>query len=247
MAAPLRALSIKSKTALVATAGALLLFAAFAAYEIHRVRADMQAVLGAQQLTLISSIAAELDDKILATHRALIVTAGATPPELAANLPALEQSLIGQPGYRSLFDDVFVLGRDGRVLIDLPVRGRRGISVADREYFSRTVDLKKPVISEPYMGRGPVQESAVMMTAPILNRQGEVVAVLAGNIHPLRSNFLGKLCEARVGSTGQFALFATDRTIIVSRDTSRIMTKGPPPGASASFDHAVAGREGWEE
>jgi PAS domain S-box-containing protein len=247
MATPFRALSIKSKTALVTTASVLLFFTAFAAYEIHRVRADMQTVLGAQQLTLISSIAAELDDKVLATHRALIVTAEATSPELAANPTSLERGLVEQPGYRSLFDDVFVIGRDGRVLIDLPPRNRRGISVADRDYFFRTVESRKPVISAPYMGRGPVLEAAVMMTAPILNRQGEVVAMLAGNLHPLRTNFLGKLREARVGVTGQFALFATDRTIIVSRDTDRILTKGPPPGTSPSFDHAVAGREGWEE
>jgi PAS domain S-box-containing protein len=247
MIALFNAWSIKSKAALVTTAGVLLLFTAFAAFEIQRIRVEMQAMLGAQQLTLISRLADELDDKIMAAHRALIVTAEATPPDALDNLAALERRLLDQPGYRSLFDDVFVIGRDGRVLIDLPARQRRGIDVHDRDYVRDTLRSRKPVISEPYTGRGPVVEPAVMMTAPILDRNGEVVAMLTGNIHSLRPNFLGKLREAHVGATGRFALFSRNRTIIVSQDAERIMTQGPAPGISPFFDHAVAGKKGWEE
>jgi two-component system NtrC family sensor kinase len=195
-------LSVKSKAALVTTAGVLVLFATFAVFEMHRVQAEMQAVLGAQQLTLLSSIADELDDKVRSTHKALIVTAEATTPKMLADPPALERNLRDQPGYRSLFDDVFVIGRDGRVLIDLPVLKRRGIDVHDRDYFRGTLDTRKPVISAPYMGRG-LKEPSVTMTAPILDRKGEVAGMLTGVIHPLKANFLGKLREARVGATGR--------------------------------------------
>ncbi len=247
MGALFHPLSVKSKAALVTTAGVLLLFAAFTVFELRHIRTEMQAVLGAQQFTLISSIAGELDDKIRSTHRALIVTAEATPPEMLADLAAMERSLRRQPGYRSFFDDVFLIRRNGLVLIDLPVLERRGIDVHDRDYFRRTLDTRKPVISEPYIGRGPVKEPAVMMTAPILDRSGEVVGILSGNIHPLKVNLLGKLREARVGVTGRFILFSRDRTIIVSREPDRIMTKGPEPGVTPYLDNAMAGREGWEE
>jgi len=246
MVVSLRKLSIKSKAALVTTVGVLLLFAAFAMLEIHRVRAEMRALLGAQQLSLVARVADELDDKIRSTHGALIVTAQATPPAMAADLAAMERSLRDQPGFRSLFDDVYLIGRDGRVLIDLPALERRGIDVRDREYFRRTMETRKPVISEPYMGRGR-KEPTVMMTAPILDADGRVVGILAGAIHPLRPNFLGKLREARAGTTGRFALFGMDRTIIVSQYAERIMSKGPAPGVSQYFDNAMAGREGWEE
>jgi diguanylate cyclase (GGDEF)-like protein/PAS domain S-box-containing protein len=71
--------------------------------------------------------------------------------------------------------------------------------------------------------------------------------VLAGSLDLLRPNFLGKLRTASVGKTGSFALFGRDRTIIISRDADRIMTRGPAPGESPYFDSAVAGQEGWQE
>ncbi len=125
----MRPLSVKSKAALVTTLpGVLLLFAAFAAIEVERVHTEMQRVLGEQQLKLISPIADALDGKIEAAQRALMVTAEVTPAGLFADPAALESRLLEQPGYRSQFDDVFVIGRDGRVLIDLPVLGRRAAS-----------------------------------------------------------------------------------------------------------------------
>jgi PAS domain S-box-containing protein len=239
-------LSIKSKAALFAAAGVLFVLTVFAGIEVHRVRAEMQEVLGSQQLTLISRIADALDDRISSTHRALIVTAEAVPPAALADVAAMERSLSGQPGFRSLFDDVYLIGRDGKVLIDMPPLNRRGIDVTDRDYFRRSLESRKPVISDPYVGRGR-KEPTVMMAAPIVGRDGEVAGVLAGAIHLFEPNFLGKLRQARVGSSGRFILISRDRTIIASQDADRIMTKGPEPGLSPAFDHAIAGNEGWEE
>jgi hypothetical protein len=84
-------------------------------------------------------IAAEFDDKIAVTHRALIATAAGIPPGLIDDPQALARALEKQPGYRSLFDDVFVIGRDGRVLLEFPDLKRRGIDVSDRNYFRRTM------------------------------------------------------------------------------------------------------------
>ncbi len=239
-------MSIKSKAALFAAAGVLFVLTVFAGIEVHRVRAEMQEVLGSQQLTLISRIADALDDRIRSTHGALIVTADAVPPAALSDLAAVEHSLSGQPGFRSLFDDVYLIGRDGKVLIDLPPLNRRGIDVTDRDYFRRTLETRKPVISDPYIGRGR-KEPTVMMAAPIIGSNGEVAGVLAGAIHLFEPNFLGKLRQARVGSSGRFILVSKDRTIIASQDANRIMTKGPEPGLSLAFDHAIAGNEGWED
>ncbi len=134
-------LSIKTKAALIATVGVLTVFFAFATIEAGQIRRDMQQVIGRQQLTLVKRIAAEFDDKIAVTHRALIATAAGIPPALIDDPQALARALEKQPGYRSLFDDVFVIGRDGRVLIEFPDLKRRGIDVSDRNYFRRTVHL----------------------------------------------------------------------------------------------------------
>jgi len=119
--------SIKFKAAFAATAGVLIVFVVVTALETSRVRSDMREAIGSQQLTLIARIAAELDDKIRLTHRALIVTAEAIPPELMNDPTALERRLQGQPGVRAVFDDVLVFGIDGKVLVDLPKLDRVGI------------------------------------------------------------------------------------------------------------------------
>jgi len=245
MTFPSRSLSVKAKAALVTTAGVLLLFALFAFIEVQRVRDSMRSVLGAQQLTLIAPLADELDDKIRASHRALIVSAATLPPEALADLAGLERSLLAQPALASLFDDLNVIGRDGRVLIDLPALRRRGIDVSGRDFFRRTLATRKPVISEPYVGT--LGQATVMMTAPILDRDGQVRAMLTGALHPLNTNFLGRLRGAQVGVSGRFALLARDRTIIISLTAGQVMVPGPAPGVSAVFDHAMAGRAGWEE
>jgi PAS domain S-box-containing protein len=239
-------LSIKTRAALFTTVGVLLAFGAFAVIEVQRIRGEMQEVLGAQQLTLISQIVDALDDRISSTHRALIIAAGTVPPTAFADLKTGEKALTEQAGVRSLFDDVYLIGSNGKVLIDLPALDRRGIEVQDREYFHRTMQTRAPVISEPYIGRGR-KEPTVTMTAPVLAADGSVAGMVTGTIHMLEPNFLGRLREAHVGATGRFALVGRDRTIIVSRDAARIMTEGPKPGESPAFDHAVSGHAGWEE
>jgi PAS domain S-box-containing protein len=239
-------LSIKSRAALFTTVGVLLAFAAFSTIEVQRIRGEMQEVLGQQQLTLISRIADALDDRILSTHGALIVTAEAMTPAAFSDLAAAERSLRSQPGFRSLFDDVYLINRDGKVVIDVPVLNRRGIDVTDRDYYKRTLATRKPVISEPYIGRAS-KEPTVMMSAPILSADGEVAGMLTGTIRLLQPNFLGRLREAHLGVTGRFSLISKDRTIIVSRNDDRIMAKGPEPGVSPFFDHSIAGQAGWEE
>ena len=239
-------LSIKTKAALIATVGVLTVFFAFATIEAGQIRRDMQQVIGRQQLTLVKRIAAEFDDKIAVTHRALIATAAGIPPALIDDSQALARALEKQPGYRSLFDDVFVIGRDGRVLIEFPDLKRRGIDVSDRNYFRRTMETAAPFISEPYMGRG-LKEPTVMMTAPLLDAKGRVAGMLTGALHPLKPNLLGRIRETSIGETGWFAMFTRERMIVVSRRESRIMTAGPAPGISTAFDHAMTGEAGWEE
>ena len=56
--------------------------------------------------------------------------------------------------------------------------------------------------------------------------------------------FLGHLADTRIGSSGYRYLFASDRTLIVHPDRSRILKKDVPPGTNPMFDRAVAGFQG---
>jgi diguanylate cyclase (GGDEF)-like protein/PAS domain S-box-containing protein len=238
--------SIKTKSTLIVTAGVVALLVLVSALEVYRVKADLREVLGTQQMTLVSRMADEIDEKLKSAHGVLIAVAKGIPLESVSDVGQLRKSLELRTGVRMLFDNVLVFSRTGTTVIDFGATGLEGASVADREFFRKTIEDRKPHISEPFLGQNS-KRPYVVLTAPILDRRGEVAAILAGSLDLLRPNFLGKLGTASVGRTGSFALLGRDRTIILSSDKDRIMTQGPAPGVSPYFDRAVAGREGWQE
>ena len=140
---------------------------------------------------------------------------------------------------RSLFDELAFVSPAGKVLVDSSERGRRGVDVSDREYFQHTVATRQPYISAPFMARA-LNQPIVVLTAPVIAANGELVGVLSGSLNLLRPNFLGRLSEMRIGNSGSFALFTRERLIVMSSDKSRIMTTGPAPGVSPYFDRATS-------
>lgn len=237
--------SIKTKVTLVATGTFAVLLALLAALQAYQVERDMSEVLGKAQFALVSGIAGEVDVKLRTAQQALILASGAIPSTAVGNHRELMRILEGQPTLQLTFDSLLVLGRNGSVLLGLPAVGIRGPSAADREYFQRTIKERTPVISEPFAGT-VIGQPVVVLTEPILDARGEVALVLAGTLHLLRPNLLGEVNNRRVGKTGTFALLGRNRTIILSGDSSRVMTQGPPPGVSPYFDNATSGQEGWE-
>jgi diguanylate cyclase (GGDEF)-like protein/PAS domain S-box-containing protein len=238
--------SIKTKVTLIFTVSVVALLVLVSALEVYRVKADLRELLGNQQMTLVSRVAEEIDEKLKSAHAVLIAVSKMVPPEIAGDRVRLRANLQSRPGLQLLFDNLLVFSSSGITLVDVEGSGLEGISVAEREFFREVMRERKPYISRPFLGKNS-KRPYVVLIAPILDRRGRVVSVLAGSLDLLRPNFLGKLRTASVGKTGSFALFGRDRTIIISRDADRIMTPGPAPGESAYFDSAVAGQEGWQE
>jgi PAS domain-containing protein len=238
--------SIKTKVTLIVTVCVVALLVLVSVLETYRVRADLREVLGNQQLTLVARMADDIDEKLKSAHGVLIAVSRTIPPEIADKPGQLRKNLESRAALQMLFDNLLVFSATGVTLVDLRGTGLEGTSVSDREYFRKVMSDRKPHISQPFLGRN-TKQPFVVLGAPLLGRRGEVVAVVGGSLNLLRPNFLGKLGTARVGKTGSFALLGRDRTIILSRDTDRIMTQGPAPGVSPYFDRAVAGEEGWQE
>jgi diguanylate cyclase (GGDEF)-like protein len=239
-------LSVKTKVTLIATALFLLSLVVVSSIQLHHVRAAMLLLLGEQQHGFVARVADDIDQKLQTSLNAIALTASALPPELVDDRQALEKWVEGKTGLRSLFSDIFVLSSKGSVLVDVPARGRRGLNVSEQENFRTTLARRKPYISKPFIGKA-LKQPVVTMSAPVLDRRGDVVALLIGSINLLQPNFLGSLADAKVGEGGSFSLMTRERLIVTSRDKDRIMTQGPPVGVSPYFDHAAAGLEGSEE
>ena len=239
-------MNIKAKVTLLTTAGFLGVLAIVSAIHMYRVSVDIKKLVGDQQFTLVARVAEEIDERLASRHQALIAVAKRVPAGIAGNARQLEDNLKNRPGILAVFDRVFFFSIEGQVLADLPVAKSLGINVSDREYIRQTIRTRKPYISQPFLSR-TMREPIIMFTAPVLDNRGEVVGILGATLNLLGENFLGKLGAAKIGDTGGYALLGRNRTIVMSRDKSRIMTQGPPPGVSAYFDRATAGQEGWEE
>jgi diguanylate cyclase (GGDEF)-like protein/PAS domain S-box-containing protein len=122
--------------------------------------------------------------------------------------------------------------------------GRRGRDYSFRDYFRRTVANGGPIISEPYRSSQVHNHPAVNFTAPIFDRQGHLAGVIAGSLDLTKNNFLGALSHARIGETGYYYLFNTDRLMIMHPDPTRVLQHDVPAGANRLFDKAIEGFEG---
>jgi signal transduction histidine kinase len=86
-----------------------------------------------------------------------------------------------------------------------------------------------------------------MMTAPVFDARGELLAVLGGAVDLLDDSVLGRTVHLHTGETGYFYLFDSNRTMILHPDPSRLLKQDIPPGANRLLDAAIGGFEGTGE
>jgi diguanylate cyclase (GGDEF)-like protein len=139
---------------------------------------------------------------------------------------------------------VFLLGPQGDILLDYPPHPEvRGRSMAFREYFSRTLAEKRGVVSAPYTSLR-TGRPVLTVTAPILDEQASVVAVVACSYDLLDPGILGGIRDQRLGRTGYLYLFDRTRLMILHPDSARILQRDIPLGANKALDQAIEGLEG---
>lgn len=195
----------------------------------------------AQQTTLVTRIAKELDDKLLVSQKALVSAArSVTPDHLTPGMA--RELLVTLPALASLFDNgVFIYTAEGKLLAGtIGEVARPGMDFSDREYVRATVAAGKPHISSPYISRQPHRHPVIMFTAPIFSRDGRLVALMGGSMDLLKENFLGSLAGAKVGRTGYFYLFTADETIMTHPHRGSILDRGLPPGVRDLYARGAA-------
>ena len=124
---------------------------------------------------------------------------------------------------------------------------RAGVNVSSRDYMKATIASRAGVISQPLRsiisGR-PI----VVVTAPILNAAGNVVAVMIGSIDLERDNFLAGINHGKVGRTGYFYAVTADGIFISHPVAERILQSALPLlPRSPALAAALRGFEGTVE
>lgn len=227
----------------------LLIVVTMTALALWVLRQDIYRSATHSQNVLIDSVRKDLDDKIQIRKETLTLNAGVLARDALPGAAELERHFATRPIMTAMFDAIFIADKNGKIVFDMPpLSGRRGISLADRDYFKTVMQTNAPAVSQPVAGKASFEPNIVFST-PLRNRDGEAIGVLAGILYLSRSNFLGTLGTARIGTNGYFFLAAKgdNPSFVMHAQRDRILKALPDAKANPHLAKALGGFEGTVE
>jgi diguanylate cyclase (GGDEF)-like protein/PAS domain S-box-containing protein len=242
-------LSLKTKLAFSVSCTMLLIVVTMTALALWVLHRDIDQSVANAQTVLVQSTAHDLDDKILQRREALALSAAVLTRASLPRPDELEAHFVTRPTLTGMFDAVFIADKDGKIVFDMPkVPGRRGISIAQRDYFKTLIETNAPVISPPMAGKISFEPS-IVFTSPLRNPAGEVIGVLGGILFLSKPNFLGALGTERIGRNGYFELITKgDKpTVVMHAQYDRILKPAPDAKTNPYLAQALDGFEGTIE
>jgi two-component system, cell cycle sensor histidine kinase and response regulator CckA len=210
---------------------------------------EMKQLVYSQQFSMVSALADQLDDKLIATQTELVTTAGTLTTGIVRDPEKLASFFADRPDTLAMFDNGLLLfSREGRLLAENP----REPELVARDYsaepyLKKTIETRSPQISPPFIPPQAHREPIIMFTAPVFGDNGDLIAILAGSLDLAKNNFLGKIGTVKVGERGYLYLFNNRGTMIVHPDRDRIGKEGSTPGRNMLYDRAMNGFEGAGE
>jgi signal transduction histidine kinase len=215
-------------------------------YASRILREDMTRMLGDQQFSTVSLLAAAVNAEMDQQLRSLEAIAGSISPALLNDKAALQSLLEQRQVLQSLFSGgTFATGIDGTAIADVPLStGRIGANFMEINSVAAALKEGKTTISQPVMGK-QLKAPVFFMTAPVRNTQGEVTGALTGVVNLGKPGFLDRIAEGRYGLSGGYVLVASPyRLVVAASDKSRVMGALPAPGITPLIDRYVQGHEG---
>ena len=238
--------SLKTRIALATLAIFLASLWALSFYSSHMLRIDMERMLGQQQLSTVTYVAAQLDGELNERIKALEMIARATDPA-TLDAPDTLQSFLDQ---RFVLHNLFNAGinayrHDGTTIATSPIVPERiGLNYIDRDYVAGALLDGRATIGHPVFGRTLVSP-VIGIAVPIRDAQGAIVGALGGLINLDKPSFLDKITNNSYGATGGYLVVEKKhRMIVTATDKSLIMQRLPAPGESPLTDRFLDGFEG---
>lgn len=218
------------------------------AYYVSRIlRDDMIDLLGEQQASSASVMAASINDDLSLRLDALNRLAPKFAP-LLLNSAALQAELERSTAVQTMFNyGAFVTQLDGTAIASVPLSTTRiGVNYMSRDHIAAALKEGKATISEPVIGK-VLHAPLFAMGVPIRDEQGKVIGALSGNIDLGKPSFLDKIADARYGKGGTLLLVAPQHGLVVTASVkAMIMQRLPANGISSLIDRRNQGYEGAE-
>jgi PAS domain S-box-containing protein len=245
----LRMMSLKTKMALAVTSLFILFVIAASYFILAYFERSLKETITAQQFSLVTSLADNIDDKLSIAHNSLKAVAAIAPADAFTNPDSAQRFLDNKSGLRSIFDNgIFFINKDGRLIVESPYRpNRRGKDLSFREWVQKTITRQKPYISEPYISTHTPGLPAIVMTVPVFDKRGNMTGMMTGSLSLLGENLLADLSKLKIGKTGYVFVADMNRILVVHPDRDRIMKPAAAPGINKVVDQAFMGFEGSGE
>jgi PAS domain S-box-containing protein len=200
-----------------------------------------ETTIGGQQVELASSMSQDIEGKMRLVYDRLRASADHFGRQ--SSDAKIIQALLEQRDQLLLSFDEGVLVTDAQHRV---VAGFGPVEQRLREHPDHAFPPPEAnrIVSLPFESLSTPRHPAVAETVPILVR-GQVWGYLSGALDLFGSRYLGNYFDRQLREGGYFSLTASDRTIILHGDPSRVLRFGGGVGANLAIDRGFAGFEGW--
>ncbi|MDN3523306.1 sensor domain-containing diguanylate cyclase [Halomonas ramblicola] len=148
------------------------------------------------------------------------------------------QALLG------LFEGLVIGDADGTIVADWPVvAGRVGLDVSHREYARFMEAVKRPYVSEPFIGLAG-DEPLIMVLVPRVDEQGQYAGFVGGLVEVLGGELFRRLDRIRLGKEGFAAVMSSSGRVLYHPDQKRVLQAVPDRASHPWLGLAMVGWEG---
>ena len=183
---------------------------------MYSFRTQLTNVMIAEQNTLVERIADNLDQKLRALQRALLLSAIEITEADVASSDKAQEYLDSNGGLYAAFDrSIFLFSDQGILLAERPFKpGRRGDNASWRPYIRDTIRTQEPVISEPFLTNVGDANMVLVMTMPVFAKDGRMIAILTGSLGLTHPGMLGNIAKTVIGKTGYLYIVTADGKLV---------------------------------
>ena len=215
-------------------------------YAHRTLHEDMERLLGEQQFSTVSMVAAEVERELEARLETLEAVARISTAPMLAGPAAMQHFLEQRLDLLVLFSDgTFATAIDGTAIAAAPLAADRiGVNFSDRDHLQRALRDGQATIGRPAISK-TAQAPVTSMAVPIRDEGGNVIGALAGVTHLGIPNFLDQLIGGRYGKTGGYLIIAPQhRLIVTASNKQRVLESLDPAGGNPFDERSVQGNGG---
>ena len=213
------------------------------------VQEQLHGVATAQQRSIASYVAADVEHSVTMRDALLRELAAGLPPALLANPQALadwiDERRLANPHFSR---GLLVIRPDGKGLFahTTAMSAYAALRFHEEDWFQAALAAQPKIAAKPLREPGS-GEPVLLLAAPVRDAGQKIVAVIAGVAVLNADDFLKRLQANKFGDTGGFLLISpTDKLFVGASDPAMIFQPTPPSGKNLLHDRAMAGFRGTE-